>query len=270
MKYTSSELVIAKIIRDLGTQYNLPFDDIYEWIGEILQVIKSKKVLTLGSASLQICNYRAILPPSLEKLMAVTYRECRLPYGLDQRNLRRNPRRLDDLKDIVKEEYLDSLWHPEVEVHKIYNEEGELVQSLYGASRDFHKLRKVQTTDLIHPEEYYTLNGNYINTSFEEGEIIIDYLENYCDGEGKPMIPDNYALREAIYYYVVMKLLGRGMRHPALGYADALQIYDRYIARAKAEIKFPSLDEMESTVKSIVNLMPDRHKYEAFNENSER
>ena len=73
------------------------------------------------------------------------------------------------------------------------------------------------TTDIYHlsedkdPADYYRdltykIQGNYIFTSIEEGEIEISYLSIPVDEEGLPMIPDNVKYINALELYIKKRL----------------------------------------------------------------
>ncbi len=271
MKYTSINTVISKIVRDIGTDVNYPFSDIKEWISEIAEALKAKPVLNIGFADYTVSNHRTKLPCPAESIVAVVHEGCRLRVGGDIRDYRK----LEPPKaDPVTTEILDSLWVPEVEVRRKFDEDGNLIESVYGTNRlvtttgtSTGTLTKLKLRNLS--EEYYKIQGQWLQTSFEEGEITLHYLTMARDDDGYLMIPDYYAVREAIYYHVLFKLIGRGLKHP-MSYVDALSLHDKYMAKALAVINFPDINEFETIINRNSKLMPDIDPYSDFYLNTEQ
>lgn len=101
----------------------------------------------------------------------------------------------------------------------------------------------------------YTLTPNYINTSFEEGCITVYYLGIETDCDGYPTIIDDALYKEALTWYILMKLLGRGFKHQVFTYKDALQSWEKMYPRAQNRCKFPDIDGYELFKKSYLGLV---------------
>jgi hypothetical protein len=56
-------------------------------------------------------------------------------------------------------------------------------------------------------ELQYTTKPGYINTCMPRGFVKISYYAIYTDEDSMPMIPDLESYKEAIYWYVTMKLM---------------------------------------------------------------
>lgn len=116
---------------------------------------------------------------------------------------------------------------------------------------------KVQHSEFTLPEHpcgdrpEYTLQGNTIKFSFEKGQVAISYTKIPVDPEsGWPLVPDNQAYINAIFYYIKWKLsemyswTGRpGFQNEA---DRAAALWGKYAAQARVKtIKIRTRDEMD-------------------------
>ncbi len=72
-KYTSIKTVIAKVYRDLNINYELNEGEIYEWIGEALDLIGAYSQYEQVTTSLEFKNGKSKLPCGFEKLVDINY-----------------------------------------------------------------------------------------------------------------------------------------------------------------------------------------------------
>lgn len=79
-KRISINYVIEKIYRDLGTNKELPYDDMVEFIGEALLKIGAYSQFIEKTCELEISNSRAKVPCDLYKLKLVMYNNEIIPY----------------------------------------------------------------------------------------------------------------------------------------------------------------------------------------------
>lgn len=98
--------------------------------------------------------------------------------------------------------------------------------------------------------ESYTLNPNYVNTSFQDGCITVYYMGIETDCEGYPMVVDDAIYREALGWYVLMKMLGRGFKHQTFVYADAEARWLKMYPQARNRCKMPDIDGYQLFKKS--------------------
>lgn len=89
------------------------------------------------------------------------------------------------------------------------------------------------------------INNNYLNTTFNDGEVCFLYYGIPTDEEGDLMIPDNAELFEAIPYFIIYKLSFSGYKHPAIKPSDAYQMWEAMFPRASNTINYPSIEEMQ-------------------------
>ena len=84
------------------------------------------------------------------------------------------------------------------------------------------------------------------------------------DGDGYPMIPDNQSYIEAVYWYIVMKLLYpkwvSGQTRDAV-YFDARRSWNFYCKQAYGNALLPNKDQMESIKNAWVRLIPEINEH---------
>lgn len=103
-------------------------------------------------------------------------------------------------------------------------------------------------------EESYFLNPNYIQTTFKEGCITVYYNGIEVDCDGLPTIIDDAIYREALTWYVLMKMIGRGFKHQVFTYKDAMAEWNRMFPRAQNRCRMPDIDRYEIFKKSWLGL----------------
>jgi hypothetical protein len=103
----------------------------------------------------------------------------------------------------------------------------------------------------------YSLNPNYIHTSFKEGEIIVYYLGLDVDNDGFPNIPDNFFVKEAISWYIISRMLLRGFKHPVVNYEMADTKWIIFYPRAQNACKFPDIDGQDLFKRTYLGLARD-------------
>ena len=108
--------------------------------------------------------------------------------------------------------------------------------------------------DLVCESDYtYSLNNDYIFTSFEEGTVEMSYAKMPLDSKGRPLIPDNARIKEAIKFFILeriaFRLLLKG-KISQFAYQKIEQNKDWYMGSAQSYGNVPSPDQME-TLKNI-------------------
>lgn len=120
----------------------------------------------------------------------------------------------------------------------------------YGTD-NFHSIyHATNSPDLKYKAEYtYTLNNNYIQTNFEEGNVMMAYKAINTDTDGMPLIPDNSSVQMAIEFYIKWKFLeDSGSDEPFVERTmnKAEQQYCWYVGQAGTSMESLSMDEYES------------------------
>jgi hypothetical protein len=258
-KTVSVKEVIARVIRNTGR--NLPseyIDDILEWIPEGIKKLKTRYNLKPLTATISISGHVGKLPCGLVAIEAIEYEGCRLREGGDVR----------DLENIVDNSLLigDNSFELET-TPKDYSEES-FPDNSYTEERRGEDLVRSPRDGYAN---YYKLVPNYIQTSFEEGEITIYGKQFPVDAEGYPLVPDNENYKEALYWYVMTKLIEAGYEHKFFTWQHCWNLFEKvYARRAINEIKYPSVDRVEKMYRAFVRLVPPEHFYDDFRQGSEQ
>ena len=98
-------------------------------------------------------------------------------------------------------------------------------------------------------ELQYTTKPGYINTCMPRGFVKISYYAIYTDEDSMPMIPDLESYKEAIYWYVTMKLMYPKKLKGQISQGDYYDIrnsYNFYRKQAYAEAMMPTVDDLVS------------------------
>jgi len=110
----------------------------------------------------------------------------------------------------------------------------------------------------------YSLNSKYINLNFETGSIDVIYKAIATDEECYPMILDNAVLLRCVESYIKWKWFDilndiDVVSDRKLHKAEADYMFN--VAQSDANLKLPSVDEMETIVNSITQLIPSRTQF---------
>lgn len=109
----------------------------------------------------------------------------------------------------------------------------------------------------VYTKESYTLNPNYIHTSFETGDIIIYGKALPVDGEGYPLVADDPLYITALGWYIMMNWLARGNKHPVFNYEMCEQRWIKAYPQAQNSCNFPDIDNYDLFRNRWCNLIED-------------
>jgi len=110
----------------------------------------------------------------------------------------------------------------------------------------------------------YSLNPNYIITSFKEGYIDVYYNGLATDEEGFPLIPDIYEIKEALSWFILMKMCLRGFKHPVVTFQLAEQQWKTYYPQAQNACKMPDIDGYDLFKRTYLGLVDNIEKSNNF------
>ena len=114
--------------------------------------------------------------------------------------------------------------------------------------------------------QYMTKPG-YIMTNVPRGYIKISYYAIYTDEDSMPMIPDLESYKEAIYWYVTMKLMYPKKLKGQISQGDYYDIrnsYNFYRKQAYAEAMMPTVDDLETISNIYTKLYPEINDHSMF------
>jgi|DEB0MinimDraft_12_1074336.scaffolds.fasta_scaffold02634_9 hypothetical protein len=124
----------------------------------------------------------------------------------------------------------------------------------------FHVGNKLPSRD----DGTYTLNSKYVNVNFEKGVINVIYKAIATDEECYPLILDNAILLRCVQSYIKWKWFDimndmDMISNQKLSKAEIDYCFN--VAQADANLKLPSIDEMESLTNMITQILPSRTEF---------
>jgi hypothetical protein len=118
-------------------------------------------------------------------------------------------------------------------------------------------LRDMEQAFVSQSQYTYTLNNNYIFTSFEEGQVELHYKAFPTNSLGMPMVPDNIKFIMAVQAYIAERIGFRLWMQDHLAgqkYQKLEQERLFYIGAAGTAAQTPSIDEMEGIKNRFLRL----------------
>lgn len=131
---------------------------------------------------------------------------------------------------------------------------------------DIHSLNSISSTNPSLGFQY-TVKPGFIMTNVPNGYLKLSYSAIPTDEESYPLIPDLMSYKEAIYWYVTMKmkypeyLNGRMNREV---YYDIRRSWNFYRNQAYAEALMPNEDGLESIKNNWNKIVPEFRDHNSF------
>ena len=216
--FTNSRQVISKVFRDFGVQDNDWINDAVEWMGEALEHIGTSRQVIPKLRIQKVNNFRIRIPKDIYSLNNIRY-------SLDTGD---TPPKIDQFKWRASRDDTDH--HP-----------GFFGEESFSLGRGQHT---------------YFWDGKFFKFSFEEGWVAIDYEAFALDDKGYPLIPDAVEYKEALSWYIISKMLLRGLRHPVVNYEVAHQQWLKYAGQARNQSNMPDKDAYREFRKRWVTMIP--------------
>lgn len=134
-------------------------------------------------------------------------------------------------------------------------------QAMRYSTDSFHHAKVCQDVnhDCYLADVTYTINDDYMFTSFKEGDVEIAYKAIPVDKEGFPMIPDDIKFVKAAVAYISERILYGKWTSGKVNadvYRKAEQERNWYIGAAQSRGNMPSVDMMESLKNQLIRLIP--------------
>jgi hypothetical protein len=296
-KLISSNSVVAKVMADNDLQdWQTRISDIQEWIGEALEKISGVHIygkrITKGNDILTLCDYQACLPCDMYQLNSVAYsRDLRewLPMRISTGTFESH---IDiDLSPTYS--YTDDnivqilLQMSSKAISPIEGIPGTLT---YESALEWLKMnpntRDVLTQllnrgDIRTPhvktllqqgkDLQYTLKPGYINCNVRDGYLKLAYSAIPRDDEGYALIPDDHSIKEALYWYVTMKLLYPKWVQGNVSdnvYTDARSMWHVYCQQAYTNLLMPNDDGLRTLQNTWLRILPEIEEHQNFYEDT--
>ena len=286
----SSASVVAKVIADLDLKEDqIRITDIREWIMEGILKIGAVQQYEHKVAILPIECHQVALPCDLYKLGQVAFSFCNgggwLPmrkatssFGVfHDRECSNEPCML--IPDTTMFPLVKNMFNLNTDREALdkLNEDTNLRQTLsillnqwtVGTVNGKFVPGVVDHRDgtMFSNELQYTTKPGYINTCMPRGFVKISYYAIYTDEDSMPMIPDLESYKEAIYWYVTMKLMYPKKLKGQISQGDYYDIrnsYNFYRKQAYAEAMMPTVDDLETISNIYTKLYPEINDHSMF------
>jgi len=202
---------------------------------------KAKLALSFGDEPAYVCvnNYRGAIPNDLIYIKGIRYYTS------------------NDIIDYIKEETPDFI--KQADINSFITPGTNFLPVKYSGNiyhSSYHK----------HGKEYndvdcnitYTVNNNHIYLSEVCGLLEVSYKSLLMDEEGYPLIPDNQAYEDALYYYILKEhLFGLWTvgKVTDKAYNKIEQEYTWAIGQAGTSMKLSGMDNWETVMTGIRRLI---------------
>lgn len=285
----SSKAIIAKVIADLELKEpDIRITDIKEYILEAILKIGAIQQYDHKVVILPIINHQAALPCDLYKLGQVAFsfqndggwlpmRKATSSFGVYHDKCVDKPCMLiPDAGLIPLVKNLFNLVSDREALDKLNSDSNmrdtlsALVNQYTVASPSNRYVNgKFAHTDgtMYSADLQYMTKPGYIMTNIPTGFVKIEYYAIFTDEEGMPMIPDIESYKEAIFWYVTMKLMYPKKLKGQISQGDYYDIrnsYNFYRKQAYAEAMLPGVDELESIKNTYHKLYPEFNDHDTF------
>ena len=298
LKYTSSKEVIAKIFTDLDLQEESHrIVDFKEWISEGLEKIGAITQLTRkisgvdGAEILPVVNYQAALPTGLVRVeqAAFSFTENGIYYPMKYRTgtMGMQPLSAPMLPEYSttqtyyignKVQYTSNDGNTRIYICTTTHNESHTEPTIPDTEGNtdwmlYVPYSELTVSDYMTPHlEYYLKPSDgihdYIVTNVKDGFVKLCYDAQNLDSDGYPLVPDIASYKEALYWYVTMKLKYPEYLRGTLNrdvYYDIRRSWNFYRQQAYAEALMPNnADEMESIKNTWLRLFPEIGEHDTF------
>ncbi len=225
-----------------------------QWTGEALGKLGIYMALQPAIMRIEVNEYKAILPSTLKKLVAVEYNGELIPRLIGTR-----------VEYITDTGFSGSLSKTKLYKDIDYDADGNIVS-----------VRTLETQIPVgRSTEYnYILHKNgYIDLPFETAELVI-YFEKLPEEQDKqtgmyfPLVPDVENVQEAIIWYILMNILYGGYKHPILSisspnrYVNPGLQWDYYMPKAQNNASAPDREQREIHSKLWRGVVLDANRFE--------
>ena len=287
-KHVSLKTIIERVYMDFGFNYSLSFTEAAEWAGSILGLLKVPLTLQNKVEEIVIEESRGKLPCDLEgivqtaKMIEAGNSDCT---SMVISTIDRGTEYVEiSAIDIVNRKFKLCGCNAFTSCGECTPEGCEprtpIIRAAGGAlSKPSYKLEPMRwATDSFHTRQHctdydficksastYTVNNNYIFTSFNSGKVMMSYLAIPTDEEGYPLIPADEWWRQAVQYEIAYKIAFKLFMQSNIT-DKAFQLIERErdwkVAQAVNKTKTPSIDEMESFKNQWLKLIPNYNNHD--------
>lgn len=240
---TSCRTIIAKVFSDLDLQEETHrISDMVEWIGEGMLKIGAFPSLTTkvtgkeGLPLLDIVDYQAKLPCDMHTLNQIAYSTS-----------------------------ANGPFYPMRYATGSYSFNQGMSNSTSSEATNTKINTDLNTS--LNFDYVYSVTGGYVKTNIKNGYLLISYQAIPVDSDNYPLVPNDESFKEALYWYINMKLSYPKWKNGEIRdaiYYDAKSSWNFYRKQAYAEAMMPNSDQLESIKNSWLKLIPEINANKTF------
>lgn len=270
-KLVSAQEVIRRVLRDTPTSEPIPYSDAQEWAVDTLDLINTPRAYRPEVQTIVIEDYKGKLPCNYKQMTQATGANKFggvFPMTYSQNTFHPTINGVDPATTISGQ---NTTWNglvvdlnAPVGVDTAGNPVFNYITSSTLTSLPLEMVEMLKKNIPSNPT--YTLNDDYIFTSFKEGHALLSYLAYPFDCDGYPMIPDDIKFKLALQWGIQEKLDYMLWRQQKI--SDSQMQYttrqrDWYVGAAQSAGTALNLDDLESMRKTFTKIMlrQDLHKH---------
>lgn len=270
-KFVKLSTIIEKVFRDNKYDLEVQWADIAEWAAEAMDFIGVPQALIDKWAKIPITYFRGNLPCDLHTIVPGTVIDfnSKLPLRATT-NVAYQYDRVDKLaadytasNTYTNNDNID----PTVGTFQIDRNGYPIVPDDIDYLRAKQANKYIYYLPVAHPLEEqstYSINNNYIFTSFEQGTIMMFYKAFPVDEEGLPLIPDNTRYKQGVAAYIKERI-DYGLYRTGKLNKDIYERSERdwlwYCGSATSAAQMLTWDETESFKNQMVKLLPNINEH---------
>lgn len=229
---TSIKEVLGRIIRSSSLKNAELISRMDEWIPEAMGYMHTRHSFVKRWQLVRVRFHRGKLPCDLSHILAVEWNGYRVPVSRSTRAFNAPVPVPSSTNDLTLFGTL------------LTQRAGNIEEGGYITETQLYALNGLPESSGVF---YYWELGS-LTFSLCDANVIVHYKALPTDDEGFPLIPDNEDFKQAIYWYCRGQLIGAGFKDVVFTYRDCEERFEKHAARAKGEISYPSVDEMDATL----------------------
>ncbi len=251
-KTISTKGMLAKVYNDFKPSGSHWVSGAVDWIADAMGLIGYHAGLETKTCTIKIKNFRGCFPDEMETLIGVIYNGRKLPLAMSKTKFPVTINK-DAVKSMLSEHEQLELVKLQKQIEDLTNylavdpDNTDYIDAKSRALAQFNSLSesKYVVNNIGYDYDYYSINPDYIITSFEEGEVTLIMECFIIDSEGFPRIPDRPKYKDAVLWYIIRTMILSGYKHPEFGFREADAIWEDKRRKAANDVKISSLDQKQ-------------------------
>lgn len=258
----SLKSIVERVFLDFGFNYSLTWNEAIEWAGSVIALNNAPVTLKPKIELITIADGRGTLPCDLESVIQTARAIPVIPHSGNELGIVASQGHGTFLVEACGIDLVNRALITDCGCQDSLGNQYSLAPMRWATNtfhQKFHSTDWDYRRDTVTVENTYTMNGNYIFTSFTKGYCLMSYLAIPTDEEGFPLIPGDEwwmnAVKWEIAYKIAVKLwLGDNLSREKKEFFERER--DWYLAQAVNKSKIMSPDEMESWKNDWIRSIP--------------